>query len=231
MKYSEILARLRKERGFTQPEVADYLSRNCVKPHTNKAVSQWETGITSPPVEQFLVLCELYGVTDIQYTFRGIPSSSFYVSRLNELGKSRVNEYISLLSDNPLFSEPEPNMYSIIRRRTMRLYDIPASAGTGSFLDGGYFEEIEVDSSMPSNADYAITVSGDSMMPRFTDKQIIFIKGQQSVDIGDIGVFYLDGESYVKKFGHGELVSLNPLYEPIKINDHSSFNVFGKVIG
>ena len=65
--------------------------------------------------------------------------------------------------------------------------------------------------------------------PTYT--QIVFIKGQQALDIGDIGVFELDGDAYIKKLGHSELLSLNPLYEPIKIFYDSSFHIFGNVLG
>ena len=84
---------------------------------------------------------------------------------------------------------------------------------------------------MPEDADFAVRVSGDSMMPRFVDSQIIFIREKQWLDIGDIGIFALNGESYVKKLGSGELISLNPSYEPIKLRESDSFYTFGKVVG
>ncbi len=114
-------------------------------------------------------------------------------------------------------------------KRTLRLYELPVSAGGGVYLNGEDFCELEVDASVPAEADYALRVRGDSMSPRFVDNQIIFIKKQEELIPGEIGIFLLSGESYVKKLGQGALLSLNPAYAPIPIGD-ASFKVLGKVI-
>jgi len=230
MSYGAILARLRKENGYTQPEVAEHISRFSEKPYSFKMVSHWENGVCSPPVEQFLLLCELYGVKDIQGIFRGVDTEFRSMPKLNALGKSCVEEYIALLSDNPIFSE-SGSVCAEMPRKYIRLYDIPAAAGSGSYLDSESFNDFEVDDTVPQDADFAVKVSGDSMEARFIDGQIIFIKEQQTIDVGEIGIFELNGASFVKKLGHGEFLSLNPMYKPIKIREFDSLHVFGKVIG
>jgi len=230
MSYGNILAKLRKKKGYTQPAVAEYISRYSKKPYSYKMVSHWEKGVSSPPVEQFLLMCDLYEVKDIQGTFRGVDAEYRNLSKLNSLGKSRVEEYIALLSSNPLFSESE----SVVMEkppRYMKLYDVPVAAGSGEFLDSDAFEEIEVDDTVPDNADFAVRVSGDSMEPRFIDGQIIFIKEQQMLEVGEIGIFSMNGDSYLKKLGRGEFISINPLYDPIEISEFDSVHVFGKVVG
>ena len=231
MMISETLARLRKESGFTQPEVASYLSERMGKPCMAKSISNWETRAAMPSGEQLLLLCELYGVRDIQATFRGLGVEYRGFERLNKLGKSRVEEYIAMLSGSPLFSGI-PDQYDARKtRRIIRLYDTPAAAGTGSFLDGDFYEDFEIDETVSKEAEFAVKISGDSMTPRFVDGQIVFIKEQQTLAIGEIGIFGLGGESYIKKLGHGELLSLNPKYEPIQIHEYSPLNIFGKVVG
>jgi len=233
MNCGPILARLRKEKGYTQAEVAGYISRISEKPCSFKVISHWETGVSSPSVEQFLILCEFYEVRDIQGTFRNAYAQHSDLSRLNALGKNRVEEYISMLQGSPLFVESSPvnhdeqaHTYNLIR-----LYDISVSAGVGSFLDSENYIEIEADETVPRGADFAVRVSGDSMEPRFSDGQIIFIKEQKALDVGEIGIFSLNGDSYVKKLGRGELVSLNPIYEPIAISEFDFLHIFGKVVG
>ncbi|MCL2367847.1 MAG: LexA family transcriptional regulator [Oscillospiraceae bacterium] len=115
--------------------------------------------------------------------------------------------------------------------RLIRLYDLPVSAGVGNYLDEGSHEMIEVDNTVPGSADYAVRVSGDSMMPRFVDQQIIFIHEQPSLDEGEIGVFCLNNEVYLKKLGRGCLISLNSNYEPIPVGEYDDLRVFGKVVG
>ena len=258
MNYGKTLSQLRKKKGYTQAETAEYISQNSDKACSFKVVSHWENGVSSPSVEQFLLMCEFYDVENIQSTFRkvlpilnsGVSLQSVYgefggLAELNSLGKNMVKEYISMLSANSLFSEAEneksvkhirkfPKAGSISDaepiRRIIKLYDIPAAAGFGSFLDSDHFEEIEVDETAPKDADFAVKVSGDSMEPRFVSGEVIYIKSQNVLDVGSIGLFALNGDSYVKKLGIGELISLNPKYEPMPISEHDSFYVFGKVL-
>ncbi len=116
-------------------------------------------------------------------------------------------------------------------KRLLHLYDIPVSAGLGNYLDNGSYGMIEVDNTIPSLADYAVRVSGTSMMPRFVDQQIIFIHEQSVLDEGDIGIFYLNNDAFLKKLGKGYLISLNPEYDPIPIQDYNDFRVLGRVVG
>jgi Predicted transcriptional regulator len=116
-------------------------------------------------------------------------------------------------------------------KRLLRLYNMPVSAGNGNYLVGGEYGMIEVENTVPNSADYAVRVSGDSMLPRFVDQQIIFIHEQPVLDEGEIGIFCLNNDAYLKKLGRGCLISLNPEYVPIPISDHDDFKVFGKVVG
>jgi len=117
------------------------------------------------------------------------------------------------------------------RKRLLRLYEIPVSAGFGNYLDNGSYQMIEIDNTIPKGADYALKIAGDSMAPRFVNGQIIFIKESLELDIGEIGVFGLNNEAYLKKLGEGCLVSLNGSYKPIPILPSDDFVVFGKVVG
>jgi repressor LexA len=116
-------------------------------------------------------------------------------------------------------------------KKFLRLYNIPVSAGCGNYLDGGDYGIIEADNTVPNTADYAVRVSGDSMTPRFVDQQIIFIHEQSALDEGEIGIFCLNNDAYLKKLERGCLVSLNPAYEPIPIQGIDDFKEFGKVVG
>jgi len=231
MNYGTTLAYLRKKSGYTQSQAADYISSISNKTCSFKVVSHWENGVSSPTVEQFLLLCEYYRVEDIQRTFRNVHSDFENLKKLNTLGKGRAEEYISMLSTNPLFSESESTDNFSPLSKFIRLYDIPVAAGGGTFLDSDSFAELEVDKTIPSDADFAVRVSGDSMEPRFVDSQVIFIMEQKMLEIGEVGIFSLNGDSYVKKLGQGKLISLNPRYEPIEIHEYDCLHIFGKVIG
>lgn len=109
--------------------------------------------------------------------------------------------------------------------------DIPASAGTGMYLVSDYAETIHVLATDEARkADYAIKVSGKSMEPRYYDGDILAVCEQPAVDPGEVGVFVYNGERYVKQFGGNRLISINPEYKDIYINDPDSFYCQGKVI-
>jgi SOS-response transcriptional repressor LexA len=73
------------------------------------------------------------------------------------------------------------------------------------------------------------------MEPRFINGQIVFIRQQNILENGEIGIFLLDGEAYIKKLQNDSngkfLISLNKDYKPIPIEEHSEFSILGKVIG
>lgn len=112
-------------------------------------------------------------------------------------------------------------------------FDMPASAGAGEWLgDDSSYSIINVPLTDESKrADFIIRVAGDSMEPKFYSGDRLLILKTQALDIGDIGVFVLNGESYVKKLGNSTLVSLNPTYRNIPYGKDDTISVVGKVIG
>ena len=218
------LSALRDAAGLSQGDVAKWLSAKY-KPTKPRAVSDWERGNGTPNAEHLLYLCQLYRVENVQMVFMGKKAG------LNDLGIRKLQEYATLLeeSDRYIYT-PEPDA-----PRMLRLYSLPASAGTGSFMDDGNYEWIEVDDTVPLSADFGVPVSGDSMYPRFADHQVVWVHEQPSVVNGDIGIFHYEGDAYIKRFEQDRngllLVSMNPKYKPIRIADTDSFTVFGKVVG
>ncbi|MBO4848895.1 MAG: helix-turn-helix domain-containing protein [Clostridia bacterium] len=230
MEFGKRLTELRRAAGFSQQEVAKLLSKHTV-PITNRAVSKWETGASYPDAAQFIWLCEIYGVTDVVSEFLGIGGDSPY-SGLNREGVRMASEFISLLRLSDRYSErlPAPPAKVI---RTVPLYDLPVSAGTGIFLDSDNYESYESDS-IPPEANFAVRISGDSMEPMFSDGQIVFVRSTTELASGDIGIFIYNGDSYCKKLDKSDglrLMSLNPRYKPISIKYAYELRVVGKVVG
>lgn len=111
-------------------------------------------------------------------------------------------------------------------------YDLPASAGCGEYaMDIAHFQTVMLTQKPPKGADFLVKVSGDSMEPKFSDGDFVFIQRTNSVVPGEIGLFLLDGNIFIKKLGQQELISLNPNYSPIVPDAMSTVTCFGKVIG
>jgi len=117
-------------------------------------------------------------------------------------------------------------------RRKIYLYDMPVSAGTGVYLDEALAEEIAVpDTPKTQEADFALRISGNSMEPRYHDGDVLLIQNCDAVEVGELGIFVLDGSGYFKIFGGDRLISMNPEYGDILLKDFDDITCTGRVIG
>lgn len=127
-------------------------------------------------------------------------------------------------------SEPEQAASTTVVFFPLLLSRQPASAGRGAYLGPEEFTTVYVQkNSLTERASFAVPVSGNSMEPQFHDGDILLVEGADDIEVGEIGIFTLDGDGFVKQRGEGELISLNPEYETISMNDSIWCN--GRVIG
>lgn len=114
----------------------------------------------------------------------------------------------------------------------IQIYSISASAGTGVYLDDSSTEPLQiVHSDIADRANYAVRVSGDSMEPRFYNGDIVLVESCPAIEIGEIGIFVVDGEGYIKKYGGDRLISLNPKYKDMLLKMYESVYCRGRVLG
>ncbi len=125
-----------------------------------------------------------------------------------------------------------------LKNRTINIRNIPVyssvSAGLGRIPDS---EPIDFISIPDTSGDVvAVKVSGNSMEPTFSEGDIVVIKKDVEINIGEIGVFFLDeytGDGVVKrlKYKNGKhvLESDNPTYDDIEI-ESTKIVTCGKVV-
>lgn len=223
------IAKHRKEHKIKQSELALKLEYYdiFVKPNT---VSAWESGLSIPNSKQLLAICEILNIYDI-YTEFISPNPINPFRNLNETGVAKVMDYIHLLEKSGEYKTADIIPIHILRER--KVFYTTVSAGTGSFLDGEDYE-MYTSPDIPEEASFGVYVSGDSMEPRYHNEELIWIEQTEQLEDGEIGIFYLDGNAYVKKFqnnGNGTyLVSLNKKYDPIPVTENNSFKIFGRVL-
>lgn len=115
---------------------------------------------------------------------------------------------------------------------SMPIYDLGASAGTGVLLDSNYYEVATMpDTPMTRKANFAVWVNGHSMEPKFNDGDLVLVRTQPAVDVGEIGIFIVNGDGFIKKQGEDRLISLNPDYDDVEINEWDKVYCKGKVLG
>jgi len=229
MQTGKKISALRRKLGISQKDLASQLRMHGVDV-TNQAVSKWENGSSLPNAQQFLILCRILQVQDVMGEFCGVDNSSI-LSGLNEAGRKKAMDYIELLHLSGLYSPEVPKTADV---RRLPLYDIAVSAGTGQFLDTSDYELTQVDADVPVSANFGVRISGDSMEPRFSDGQTVWVRQQSTLDNGEIGVFLYDDNAYIKKlrksYDSTYLVSLNNDYGDIIIDDRSELRILGKVV-
>lgn len=119
-------------------------------------------------------------------------------------------------------------------RREIPLFDLPVSAGPGEFLgtDSDARDSIKINvTSATSTASFAVRVNGNSMEPKYRNGDTLIVEECNSVEYGELGIFVLDGNGYFKKYAGDRLVSLNPDYGDILLNQFNSAICCGKVLG
>lgn len=226
----------RKLRGMTQEELGKHLSIG------KSTIANYEKGFRSPKKDMIFQIAEVLSVSidDLfpsisQTTLPPLISNSDIINNtvniLKKLNEPRQEKVLSY-SKEQLTEQQQENIIQL-REWTYKYYDDAASAGTGQYLTDGVQETIKLP--VEYDADFVIPICGDSMEPIYHDWDYVFIETTYDLYDGDIGVFILDGDAYIKELRIDEegafLHSLNPKYRDKPILPESDFRIVGKVIG
>ena len=120
--------------------------------------------------------------------------------------------------------------YNIISMRPVPYFQ-RASAGNGKLVYGEVVADpIEIpDTPEYKYVNYAIGVDGNSMEPKYFDGDVLLVEQTNVIEVGEIGIFLVDDEAYIKKLGEGELISLNKGYPNITLREAA--HCMGRVVG
>ena len=100
-------------------------------------------------------------------------------------------------------------------------YDLAVSAGTGEPLGDTYYTtKLEIPTQRVPE-------------PAYKDGDIVFIQRVEDGALreGEVGIFALNGEGYIKQLGHRQLLSFNPKYPPIAVGAYDRLECQGRVLG
>lgn len=196
------IAEARKAMKISQKELSDLLLQ-CNMKVTPATISKWEKGDVVPNAYQLLAACSALKINDMYSYFTGlIPESSDYSSELSQQGLNLLQLFKSALVSSGQYSpksrrahlEPEAEIEKPV-------YDEPAAAGPGTPDVLGTYEMISFPiSTVPEEAEFGIRVSGVSMLPRYVDRQIVWVERCSEIYNGEVGVFFYDDKAYIKKY-------------------------------
>ncbi|EGO8395304.1 helix-turn-helix transcriptional regulator [Enterococcus faecalis] len=239
----------RQEKNMTMEELGAYLGRN------KSTVSRWISGERYPKIEEVEQIVSFFD-TDIETLLFGankIDTKNSILSLINETSSQlspprqqkvydfaenqlKEQEQEIKRENNPITSleqfrkkKEEETVYG-----TTKWYGA-VSAGTGEFLTDETCEEIELPvEQIPDEADFCLSINGDSMEPIFHDNDYVFVKRQSEIFSGNIGVVIVNGESFLKRIwfenNNIRLESFNKKYKDIIITENDEFRIVGKVV-
>lgn len=205
---------LLKESNYTQSDLLNYIGI------TRKATfSDWKSGRSVSYNRYIDKIAEFFNVS-VNYFYEDDDSYALLKDELElistyrnltEHGKKQVINYVNKVND----METNTDFFIPTIKRKHSVYTV--SAGVGDEIgDYEYWEEVEVPKTREAvKADYCLTIKGDSMQPKFDDGDVVLVKKQDSVDLGQICVYNINNHGYIKKFGGDKLISLNPGYGDI----------------
>lgn len=215
-------------------------------------LSQYVSGKTEPNQDKLFILSKaldvdvawlmgfdvpiVSGATSSRITENSYPLTDKEYTHMTKYRKLDVisKELVDLVIDKELERSTSDsilndNMVDFGSYKEIPCYPRLASAGTGEYLfDDIPTSTIKIDAREYPKADYAIQVNGDSMEPTYYDGDTLIVERNAVPEIGKTGIFIVDGISYVKRLGNGELISDNKAYNNI-VGQYGE--CLGKVLG
>jgi SOS-response transcriptional repressor LexA len=239
------IAEARHRKGLSLVSVSKQLERHGLKVGSS-AIAKWERGETMMNPYQLFAVCR---VLDIENC---LSLCADFRPELNDTGLKKLDAYKA-----DLLATGRYMPLSSVEENTVEYIDMPfsylsVSAGLGEYLGEEQFEiESFPASSVPAGADFALRINGDSMEPIYSDNQIVWVEKTADLQVGEVGIFIVDGEGLLKVLGeqdadedetddftdsYGEvrrqpvLISYNKKYNPRVISASSEFIIVGRVL-
>lgn len=130
---------------------------------------------------------------------------------LDPLGKEAVDGVLEVEYRRYLDFREEKLQQPGEEPKTIPLFWSSAAAGYASPILGQDFDNYDLKPEDPQGAMFAVKVSGDSMEPYFPDGSIVFCN-KDPIENGEVGVFCLDGESFIKQYLYNPVMRMTYLF-------------------
>lgn len=218
---ARIIRESRQMAGLTQLQVGDALNR----PQTT--IAAWEAGRSQPDANTLFELFRVLG-RSVDEAF-GFTVESFNVTARE---RSHIEKY------RTLDTYGQETVSAVLDLEYKRCTEQAATDLENSceiiYTMPGYFwtknaetdqpsrdkwEDLLLTKRPPRGASYVVTISDDSMEPTYYNGERLFIQSTVNIQLGQIGVFFMDNHLWVKELGDGVLISHNPAYAPRPITE------------
>lgn len=232
----ERLKEIRESTGMNKKEFANYIGLKYT------TYNGYETGAREPASDFLILISEKFDVSidyllglktnsEILHSYQLKSGEYEYIKKyrlLDEFGRNHIDYELNreLERIQQIKNVSNQRASSAALRIYTYMHKI-AAAGNGYYFDDIPTDTIEAP--YKEGADFIIGVSGESMEPMYSNGDLVYVQKCQVVNTGDIGIFMVNGECYIKKAGEEGLVSLNEKYPLMPGTD--TIQCIGKVLG
>lgn len=234
VRMGRVIRKYRLKAGLDQLDVARQL---CCSGNT---IGGWEKGRNGPSLDIIARLCEVLNIP--LYELMGVPApeptlpeedarSLANLHALSEYNRQTIDQLVLRL-----LSEQEQVQKRMLRQYNSRIQYVdqlcPAAGPGTPAPDYAEPEMLYLRASRASeSSDLVMKVNGDSMEPDYPDGCRVFVNTGEETPIGEVGIFIVDGEFYIKQRRADCLYSLNRSHADIRFHEDMDIKHYGRVVG
>ncbi|MEQ7171973.1 XRE family transcriptional regulator [Enterococcus innesii] len=223
---------LREMKNMTQTELSQSLGMK-----TYTTVSKWESDDNFPKGRDLKKLSELFGVSSDYLlglnTNKNVPSIETIYNQLEKPRQTKVYNF----AEKQLEEQNRGNVVHFPKKEKLPTIKNSASAANPTELVyGDIVVEEEEFERVPSSADFAVPIIGDSMEPVIKNGQFVFVKEQPDVEDGEIAIVEIDGDGVTckevfKDYENQSIIlrSINESYQD-RVVSPEQIRIIGKVV-
>lgn len=218
--------------GMDQPTLAKQLG------YTKTAIGNWELGLSRPDIDNVPKICRLLNIPITELL--DLPAETALPTEDRDLLSSyhQLDKYnrrtIQQMMDRLLFQQDSKEKARLRHSYVgLTCYEDAAAAGVGSpMLDYAESETVyALSANVPYGTNSIIHVNGRSMEPTYPDGSYVYVDMNADVQPGQVGIFIVNGEAYIKEYRQDALYSHNQRYKPIPIHPDTEMRCCGRVTG
>jgi len=232
----KMLKELRKQKGLTIAEAAEIFNIST------RTYTYYEAEGREPNIEMLCKLADYYNTTVDYLLGRAVPPPPTLEEMLERFDLSDTERkffalyvkierrYRESLVEAIETAAEKPDSRCVVVY--LPVSEAKVSAGTGVYVaDYNTWEKLPfIDTGAHDlNGCYVLCIKGDSMEPKFFDGDHIIVDPEQIPEEGEIGIFVIGDEGFVKMLEKGCLHSLNNKYDDIPLTEDT--RSCGKVLG
>lgn len=226
-------------------------------------LTDWKNGVSKPTLEHIIIICNHFSISPNEIFNYHFADFTQNLSNENKAELQNYAEYLQYKEEQEIakkqaenIKETSPNyptntipISEYIKKETrldineedqepkkeLCILGYTAAGDPIDMPDDTYGLEDVIKVPDTLDADYALSVKGNSMEPRIPNGSLVYVKRQDTVDNGEIAIVSINNTVTCKKFKKTKnairLESINASYAPIIIdNEDIDFKIIGKVI-